>query len=547
MCRRRAWQSQGTKLLAQGNLVRRPQRWDAAFGRERIHADWVKLILSSRILGDIDAADFPDDLSLADIITNDCAIRWCSRGEIVYAAGSYQTSIFVVLNGGVRVSDEAGTEAATGQTVMPKLNAWLSPLLQGKFGRAETNVTRFPTVRLGRYEMFGEVEAMTRTPRSNTAVADVDRTALLEITWPGARELLHWSDSFRYSVEELYRARSVEVGLKESGLFAHVDPETLVAIAQECTFERHGSFDWSHLYQRENAGRQQGEQMIGQEPLIIEQGHYLEDMFLIRAGFARVTETVHDNESSVGFLESGDVFGLTEIEEGLLFGSHPQAGRGLRSVGYTDLIRIPEHIVGRFILSGSKRRGEGVASAPGQVSHADLSLLDFVVDNRFINATNAMVIDTTRCVGCDDCVRACAAAHDGIPRFIRTGRTHANLMVTSACMHCTDPVCLIDCPTGAIHRDVFSGSVVIDDDTCIGCATCSSACPYNNIQMREVTGPDGAILIDEDGSTHLKATKCDLCAGQSGGPACQRACPHDALTRIDIRDLDILSDQQPRV
>ena len=174
--------------MAQGNLVRRPQRWDAAFGRERIHADWVKLILSSQILGDIDPADFPDDLSLADIITNDCAIRWCSRGEIVYAAGSYQTSIFVVLNGGVRVSDEAGTEDTTGRTAMPKLNAWLSPLLQGKFGSGETNVTRFPTVRLGRYEMFGEVEAMTRTPRNNTAVADVDRTALLEITWPGARE-----------------------------------------------------------------------------------------------------------------------------------------------------------------------------------------------------------------------------------------------------------------------------------------------------------------------------------------------------------------------
>ncbi|MGI9512759.1 MAG: 4Fe-4S dicluster domain-containing protein [Anderseniella sp.] len=533
----------GDRPLAQGNLVRKPQRWDAAFGRERIHADWVNLILSSQILGEIDPADFPEDLSLADIITNDCAIRWYSRGDIVYAAGSYETSIFVVLNGGVRVSDDAGAEYAAGQTALP----WLSPLLKGKFGRGETKVTRLPTVGLGRYEMFGEVEALTRTPRSNTAIADADKTALLEITWPGARELLHWSDAFRYRVEELYRARSVEVGLKESGLFAGVDAETLAAIARECSFQRHGSFDWSHLYQRESAGRQQGEQLIGQEPLIIEQGHYLEDMFLIRAGFARVTETAHENEFSVGFLESGDVFGLNEIEEGLLFGSHPQAGRGLRSVGYTDLIRIPEHIVGRFILSGSKRGVKGIASAPGRVSHADLSLLDFVVDNRFINATNAMVIDTTRCVGCDDCVRACAAAHDGIPRFVRTGRTHANLMVTSACMHCTDPVCLIDCPTGAIHRDAFSGSVVIDDDTCIGCATCSSACPYNNIQMREVRGPDGAILVDEDGSTHLKATKCDLCAGHSGGPACQRACPHDALTRIDIRDMDSLSDRQSRV
>ena len=34
----------------------------------------------------------------------------------------------------------------------------------------------------------------------------------------------------------------------------------------------------------------------------------------------------------------------------------------------------------------------------------------------------------------------------------------------------------------------------------------------------------------------LKATKCDLCTDQLGGPACQRACPHDALKRVDLSD-----------
>ena len=36
----------------------------------------------------------------------------------------------------------------------------------------------------------------------------------------------------------------------------------------------------------------------------------------------------------------------------------------------------------------------------------------------------------------------------------------------------------------------------------------------------------------------MKATKCDLCEGQLGGPACVRACPHDALHRIDFRELE---------
>ena len=52
-------------------------------------------------------------------------------------------------------------------------------------------------------------------------------------------------------------------------------------------------------------------------------------------------------------------------------------------------------------------------------------------------------------------------------------------------MHCADAVCLIDCPTNAIHRDDDTGTVVIDDATCIGCAACASACPYDNIRMAE--------------------------------------------------------------
>jgi len=45
-----------------------------------------------------------------------------------------------------------------------------------------------------------------------------------------------------------------------------------------------------------------------------------------------------------------------------------------------------------------------------------------------------------------------------------------------------------------------------------------------------------------DGTKVLTATKCDLCVGQSGGPACQQACPHDALIRIDFQDAGTLSD-----
>jgi Fe-S-cluster-containing dehydrogenase component len=153
-----------------------------------------------------------------------------------------------------------------------------------------------------------------------------------------------------------------------------------------------------------------------------------------------------------------------------------------------------------------------------------------------------MFIDTDRCTACDDCVRACAAAHDNNPRFIRHGPEHHNLMVANACMHCVDPVCLIGCPTGAIHRTP-DGLVVIDDVTCIGCATCANSCPYDNIRMVEIRDERGDFVVDQDTQTPIvKATKCDLCLEQPTGPACQRACPHDALVRMDLRDRKFLAD-----
>jgi Fe-S-cluster-containing dehydrogenase component len=96
-------------------------------------------------------------------------------------------------------------------------------------------------------------------------------------------------------------------------------------------------------------------------------------------------------------------------------------------------------------------------------------------------------------------------------------------------------VCMIGCPTAAIHRDQESGQIVIEDETCIGCGTCASSCPYENIRMVEIR--DGSGHAVRDGATNLpimKATKCDLCVDELGGPACQRACPHDALVRIDL-------------
>jgi Fe-S-cluster-containing hydrogenase component 2 len=102
---------------------------------------------------------------------------------------------------------------------------------------------------------------------------------------------------------------------------------------------------------------------------------------------------------------------------------------------------------------------------------------------------------------------------------------------------------MIGCPTGAIHRNVSAGQVIINDETCIGCGACANSCPYNNIRLVDIRDDLGDFIVDQESYMPIeRATKCDLCADQIGGPACQRACPNDALVRLNLRDLDRLAE-----
>ena len=61
--------------------------------------------------------------------------------------------------------------------------------------------------------------------------------------------------------------------------------------------------------------------------------------------------------------------------------------------------------------------------------------------------------------------------------------------------------------------------------------------------MVQIRDRRGTFLTDsETRQPILKATKCDLCVDQLTAPSCERACPHDALERLDMLDLDAVVD-----
>jgi Fe-S-cluster-containing hydrogenase component 2 len=52
--------------------------------------------------------------------------------------------------------------------------------------------------------------------------------------------------------------------------------------------------------------------------------------------------------------------------------------------------------------------------------------------------------------------------------------------------------------------------------------------------MIELKDRAGKVVVDNTTKLPLlQASKCDLCQDQRSGPACQNACPHQALFRID--------------
>ena len=174
--------------------------------------------------------------------------------------------------------------------------------------------------------------------------------------------------------------------------------------------------------------------------------------------------------------------------------------------------------------------------------------------------SKAILVDTTRCVGCQRCVAACKLVN-GLLRASRsdfmttdslrplgpdtdlamdeTGdeelsanalnvvQTHGSVYVRRFCMHCQDPTCVSVCPVGAF-RKTAAGPVVYAEERCMGCRYCMMACPFGvpRYEWNKVWAP--------------RVKKCHMCAPrQAKGlkPACTEVCPVQAGVFGEREDL----------
>lgn len=142
-----------------------------------------------------------------------------------------------------------------------------------------------------------------------------------------------------------------------------------------------------------------------------------------------------------------------------------------------------------------------------------------------------IVAQPEKCIGCHTCEVACAVVHTGTP-LLATQHYFPRLKVIKSsqvsvpvmCHQCNNAPCVSACPVAALYKGEL-GMIATRRHRCIDCKSCVIACPFGAIEI--VSKPEEKPLI----------VKCDLCAGQSDGPACIHVCPTGALTLMTAAGL----------
>jgi Fe-S-cluster-containing dehydrogenase component len=367
---------------------------------------------------------------------------------------------------------------------------------------------------VGEGEILGEIGALSGWPQPVTA-RTLSECEIVQIKVAALRKMKKRSKDLKAWIDGIYKEKYLVTHLKQTPLFQKCDAAFLESLAPKV-------------------------ELISCEAdeVLTEEGQSADALYLIRSGFVKLFQNVGEGQAVVSYLSKGMTMGEVEfLMEGMgdwIFTSSSVAHAELVKISHADLREVIatypivekhlwESVVGRVKESGYSRRN---------ISQSEF--IETALVNGLVQGNSMLLIDLNTCTRCDDCVRACASTHDGRPRFVREGEKYENLLIAKACYHCRDPLCLIGCPTGAIHRSNVGDVVAVNDKICIGCKACAMNCPYDAIQMHETGGvwPDNMMPARLRSKDRLLASKCDLCYTSASGPACVNNCPNGCAVRV---------------
>jgi len=449
--------------------------------------------------------------------------RMYRKGEVICREGDYGSTAFYLVEGTVDIfisTPRAHVDTEGSQEgFLSKLASKLKPRKEHQ--REEENTARkfiyidapvdleydHPVAKLHAGDLFGEMTCMNFYPRSATVVAAEDVVCLEMLR--NVLDVLQKNKTFRAKLDANYRSRALETHLKSVPVFASLTQDFI-----------------DHLRDRVELQR------FAPGQVICRQGDPADSFYLVRIGFIKVSEDHPGGELVLSYLARGNYFGeigllsdegrrtatCTALDHVEVVKIHREDFREM--VGRFPQVRASLEAVARERIEENRSRMHNLQSVP----------VDDFLKQGLMDAQSLLVLDLDRCTRCDQCVKACADAHDGITRLIRDGLRFENYLVATSCRQCRDPLCMVGCPVGSIRRR--NSLEVIIEDWCVGCGLCANNCPYGNINLHEFPAPAGSTGVK---ATVKKATSCNLCYDHPE-PSCVYACPHDAAHRINPPD-----------
>jgi CRP-like cAMP-binding protein/Fe-S-cluster-containing hydrogenase component 2 len=487
------------------------------------------------------------DDNFLEKISPDVSIAKWKKSTVLFEEGNYVDVAFFIASGSVDVYLKKTGGASAANPIFDRSRTVISSNAQSAgSGQAPAGGQTFFQAQVGKQErsgtqiaflsaidfnlpiggsktleagdIFGEIGALSGWPQSVTA-RTTSECQLVQIRSAAIRKMRKRSKTWAARLDKVYRDEALLSQLKVTPLFRGLGDDFLQALAAKM-------------------------ELVSCEPdeTVIREGDPPDALYMVRSGFVKLSQKYGEGNIVVSYLSKGSTLGEIEL---LLEGS---AGwlYTASSKEYSELIKISREefvqLVGEYpnveklLWQSAVARIKESGYARRNIRQSEF--INTALDKGLVEGNSILVIDLNVCTRCDDCVRGCASTHGDIPRFVREGDRVGDFLVTRACYHCQDPVCLIGCPTGAIRRAAVGDVVEIDEKLCIGCKTCANKCPYDAIIMYETgeTWPGDMIPEGLRGKEQQIATKCDLCYTDPAGPACVRSCPHGCAFRVGTLD-----------
>jgi CRP-like cAMP-binding protein/Fe-S-cluster-containing hydrogenase component 2 len=424
-------------------------------------------------------------------------LRRLEPHDVLVREGEFHERLFVVLDGSV--------EQTTSSTTSDRTRILL----------------------LGPGSFHGELAVMGNQEETYTITCVLPAT-VLEFPKATVFRLMNEAPAFKATMEDLYQRRAIWTHARTSPLLAALPEEAVEDLLSRAQFR-----------------------VLRPGAVVFREGDQPGDLHLVRTGFLRVARRFGSDERVLQYFREGDVFGAVA----LLFNQLQSATVSANT--RSEIVTIPGAAVTALLerspdlrktLIAESTKAEEVILQMGSAPRPDpkdratsmMMSLEGLVDRGVMQGHEVLLIDTSICTDCNNCVDACGRRH-GYSRIERTGLQLGNMLFPSACRHCEDPVCLL-CSVNGIVREP-DGEIRIVPDNCIGCGACAERCPYDNIQMHELTEQKESGFLSklfrragepsaEDQLKQRLAVKCDLCAGYDYY-ACVHACPVGAAMRVD--------------